>query len=265
MRNPNDNYRRFHENDRFQVAISSVLGDRADQQDSADCLLSQTGGMVTVCDGMGGHDGGKLASSMTVDGLIGMYAVQPADAPLPPLLQDAADMLDDRVCRLTLPDGTPMRAGTTLVSVVIREQELYWLSVGDSRLYIFRGGELVQITRDHIYRYMLEEQLRTGEITRERYEAELTRGESLVSFIGVGGLRQIDVNPLPFSLRAEDRVLLTTDGLYKLVPDEEICAVLSNFPNGADALQALEQKARRAAKNRMLSRDNMTIALVRMK
>ena len=62
-----------------------------------------------------------------------------------------------------------------------------------------------------------------------------------------------------------DKILLMSDGLYKLVSNNEIMRILSNFTNIEDALKALELKAQKASKNFKISRDNMTVALIKIK
>ena len=73
MKNCNDNYSCFDENEFFQIALLSVLGDRDEQQDSAGYELKQTEGIVCICDGMGGHEGGKMVSNLAVDCLLNSY------------------------------------------------------------------------------------------------------------------------------------------------------------------------------------------------
>lgn len=265
MQNHKDNFIGSDENSLFRLSVFSVLGDREEQQDSVGFELKADEGMVVVCDGMGGHECGKLASTLAVD-----LMLRTCDADYPckdvhAMLIDAVVRADARIASMTHKDGTRMTAGSTLVAVHIRGKELYWVSVGDSRIYLYRNGELVQATEDHIYRNLLDEKYREGEIEQEIYDTELERGEALISFLGVDGLPKIDSNDTPLLLQKEDLVLLMTDGLYKLVPDEEIGRILENFVNIDDALKALEMKVQKAAEKQKISRDNMTLALLKLK
>lgn len=265
MTNHQDNYVGSDENALFFLSVFSVIGDRKEQQDSFGFDLRADEGIVVVCDGMGGHEGGKIASTIAVDRLLKAYET---DYPCPnvkEMLTEAAKEADGKISSLTHEDGSRMMSGSTLVSVCVRGRELYWVSVGDSRIYLFRDGELVQATEDHIYRSLLDERLREGQIGQEIYETELEKGEALISFLGIGGLPKIGSCDAPFPLQKDDRILLMTDGLYKLVPDEDIERILENFVNTDDALKALEMKARKAAEKRKLSRDNMTLALLKIK
>jgi len=107
--------------------------------------------------------------------------------------------------------------------------------------------------------------LETGQISEEKYRSESEeRGEALVSFLGVGGLEVIDRNEIPFELEKNDKILLASDGLYKIISEEEISKILENFSNLNDALGALELRAAREAKKNNITRDNMTMALIKI-
>ena len=102
-------------------------------------------------------------------------------------------------------------------------------------------------------------------ITQEEYEAEIVKGEALISFLGVGRINLVDHNNEALMLIPEDMIVIMSDGLYKLVSDEEIQRIIENFSNITEALQALDMKAKKNARNRQAVRDNMTIAIIKMK
>lgn len=265
MQNHKDNFQIFDENALFEVAIISVLGGREEQQDSVGYEIKPDEGVVVVCDGMGGHSGGKLASSIAVDMLIKKYLnFYPCNS-MHHVLIDTIEDIDRKIASITDDAGKPMQAGSTIVAVFIRGKTLHWVSAGDSRIYLFRSGELVQATEDHIYQTVLDEKKEKGLIDDLDYQIKSRQGEALVSFLGVNGLPKIDTNENPFPLLKDDKILLMSDGLYKLVPNDEIGRILSNFSNIEDALKALELKAQKAAKNHNVNRDNMTVALIKIK
>ena len=263
MQSHKNNYKIKDENSVFEIAIFSVIGNRNEQQDSAGYQLKKNEGVVVVCDGMGGHEGGQIASTLATDTILNSYLDEyPVEEPHSWLVDMAFDT-DNRIAMLHNTQGDLMKAGSTIVSVFIRDNYLYWLSVGDSRIYIFREGELVRATADHNYRQLLDNQLDSGQITEETYNSKIAQGEALVSFLGVNGLPFVESNDIPFELCSGDRILLTTDGLYKILSDEGIKCIISNFENINDALAAMESKVQRCAVN--ISRDNMTVALLRVK
>ena len=263
MQSHKTDYTLYDENSIIEVAVLSVLGDREEQQDNAGFQLKIDEGLIVVCDGMGGHDGGQTASTLATEWFLNSYLQEyPCDDPRSWLV-DAANDADRRIAELHTSSGKLMKAGSTVVAVYIKADKLFWLSVGDSRIYILRKGELVRATADHNYSVLLNHQLGSGEIDDATYHERISKGEALVSFLGVNGIPYIDSNDVPFGLQSGDRILLTTDGLYKLIPDDGIKNVLVNFENIEDALAALEMKAKKQGKS--LIRDNMTVSLIKVK
>lgn len=252
-------------NSAFQIAALSVIGDRAEQQDSFSYVLKQDEGMVVVCDGMGGHEGGQIASKTAVQTFVSRYEENEQIEKQTEVLIDTAKNADALVSQLKNEQGNLLKAGSTLVSIIINKKKLVWCSVGDSRAYLIRGGEMVQLTLDHNYHTVLIERMNAGLISEEEFMAEDVRGEALISFLGIGNLALIDYSETPLELQKDDKIIIMSDGLYKLVSDSEIARILDNFNNISEALWALETKAKKNAKNTAVSRDNMTVALIKVK
>ena len=253
------------ENGAVSLAAISVIGGRREQQDCVGWSLQPEGGLFAVCDGMGGHAGGQKASSTAIDRLLAAYEHAPAVTDPAGFLQRTAAAIDREIHAMKDPVGAPLGAGATLVSAVIDAAGLYWFSVGDSRLYLYRAGALAPVTQDHVYRVVLRRLLEKGEITRERYERDLARGEALISYLGIGSLQLTDNNSVALRLRPGDRLLLASDGLYKAVPDATLCAILRRFDNACDALLAMDRQAENNTNRPGVRRDNLTAALIRIK
>ncbi len=245
----------------YEMELRSDIGGREEQQDNAYVYADPSVAFAIVCDGMGGTDHGALASRIAVDTmrrLLDEFLAQPQKNNVVQFLGNAMAELDYRV---TSALGR-QRGGTTAVATILRDGKLYWFSVGDSRLYILRGGELVQATRDHNYYLRLNEQLQTGEITQEVYNQESARGEALISFMGVGGLPVYDLTNAPLEVMEGDILLLTTDGLYKAIPKDLIQHILrgkGTLSKKADKL--MEQII--VLKNTVIL-DNTTFALIKI-
>ena len=264
MQGHKDNQQTADSNAVSELAILTVLGDREDQQDSFGYELKQNEGLVVLCDGMGGREGGKLASSVAVDEFLTSYdRAYPCGDPAE-FLRMTTGSANRRVMAMTGRDGAPLNAGTTVVALLISDRQLYWNSVGDSRAYLLRNGEFVQFTLDHNYGTVLREKKSAGLIDEAQFESEKDRAEALISFLGSGEEILIDYNDRALQLMKGDKIVVMSDGLYKLVPDEEIARVVDNFNNIGEALQALEMKARKWAKTLEASRDNMTAALIKI-
>lgn len=251
------------ENQYCTVSVFSDIGQRNEQQDSAGfCLLPECS-LTVVCDGMGGFSGGKEASSLVVRRLLEAFKVcAPFDRPRQFLVQ-AACALDSEVSALKDKGGALLGAGTTLTAVLIQQNTAHWISVGDSRIYLVRSGALQQLSDDHHYAAYLAEELRTGRISQEAYWEQAVNGEALISFLGIGNLRMWSTGVV--EMQENDGILMMTDGLYKLVADEEIRDVIVHAADITDVFTRLEAKAEQHARKKQIERDNMTVALIAFK
>lgn len=147
------------------------------------------------------------------------------------------------------------------MAVHIIETNMSWVSVGDSRLYIIRAGQMVQITTDHNYFFQLKEMLQNGEIDREKYQVEARDGEALISYAGMGGLQWKDISRVPILLQPKDTLLICSDGLYRSVPDQDILAAICVAEDMEDAASRLEQAIQDAAQP---EQDNYTYILIEL-
>lgn len=251
-------------NSAFSLSILSALGDRSDQQDNFGYSLKPDEGIIVVCDGMGGHNGGKIASSIAVDTLISGY--ENAYPVLEPInfLKEMTKNANKQIYSLLDENGNRLCAGSTIVSVIIKQNKLFWCSVGDSRAYLIRNNEFVQMTQDQNYQTVLDEKLNAGLIDGEQYNSEIVKGEALICYLGLESLNLIDYNESALELQPDDRVLIMSDGVYKILSDEEIFRLISNFNNISDANKAIEIKTRKVAQNKKINRDNMTIAIIKI-
>ncbi len=256
------------EDSRVTSAFLSVLGDRENQEDSFAFKSnnSNRNSLYIVCDGMGGSDAGELASSTAVDFFVRKYESGYFEREIVNTLENATYEADSVVSNITDSIGNTLQSGTTLVAVIIDNNEMYWSSVGDSRLYLYRKDELVQITVDHNYKEYLKEKFNNGEISQDEFVKEINgpKSEALLSFLGLNGIQLVNRNINPLKLQAEDIVILMSDGLYKVLSDAEIKSILVNFTNVKDAVAALENKSRKIARKKNLSRDNTTIGLIKI-
>ena len=265
MQGYQNNEQIYTENTAMALAALTVLGDRQEQQDSFGFEMKENQGLAVICDGMGGMESGGQASRLTVELLLSRYIHAKADCEPVQLLQDCATEANERVRNIRDKDGNCGTSGTTMVAALVQNRALHWLSIGDSRGYLCREGEFLQFTLDQNYGTVLEEQKQAGKITREEYCQKSERAEALVSYIGIKKLGFIDYSRQPLPLQSGDKILLMSDGLYKLLEDESLRGIVDNFTNIQEALQVLEMQAQKSADKSGMARDNMTVILIKIK
>lgn len=211
-----------------------MQGDREYQQDA---MFYQKGNGViaAVCDGMGGLKGGEQASTQAINVLKQKFQHLDETDHVSSAFLEAAMEMDSVVAELRGEDGERLRAGTTVVATYVKNGELYWLSIGDSKIYIIRHGQMQCVTVPHTYG---EWRQRNGPVAGN--QAENVKEEALISFVGMEGIRLADYNEQPFFLQPGDVVLLCSDGLYKSLSEPEIMQIVeacrNDFQQTAGAL-----------------------------
>jgi protein phosphatase len=212
------------------TAQATHVGTRAYQQDAltvteTTCFSPGETPKVygIVCDGMGGLAEGGAVSTKTVELLAQKLDELTDFDDIPAFFRRQIFELDGLIAK-QFGAGT---AGTTLAVALIIGNRLYWSSVGDSRIYLFRKGEIVQVTHDHNLRLRLMQAVEEGRITSEEAE-DHPQKDALISFIGSGSMDLIDANRDSFDLSSGDIVLVCSDGLTKSLSDEQINNVILN-------------------------------------
>lgn len=245
------------------IGSSSIVGDREYQQDLS--AYEKNGSMVcaVLCDGMGGMEGGEMASGIGVSCIMQNFREQPPDGidNAGRWLEEAFAEADIEVAALRDSAGNQLGAGSTIIAVLIENMQMQWGCVGDSRIYLYREGTLNTITRMHNYNLQLEEMFRYGAISAEVRDKESARGEALISYLGVGGLPLIDIGT-PLQLMPEDMIILCSDGLYKSLEDQQIRAVIEESGGIVEliAVRLVETAYRLAAGKQ----DNTTVVAIRI-
>ena len=224
---------------------AQIIGKRKSQQDAFafsdlnDTDHSQKVGVLAVlADGMGGLEFGFEASQTAVKTIGDVYLSEVFERSIDEALDKALQKADDMVCRLATDRDQSGNVGTTVVLAVIHDEFLYWRSVGDSRLYLFRGHGLYPVTRDHDYGEILDDQVEDGVITSERAALDPER-RALTSFIGQGPFQEIDKSFQPLRLREGDRILLCSDGVYNTLSLQEVLGILRQIENPHEACEAM--------------------------
>jgi PPM family protein phosphatase len=190
--------------------------------------------LYAVADGMGGHRGGEVASSLALETVQGMF--ERKEGSLADQVVEANRAVFDR----SQNDRSVSGMGTTLTAALVDGNRVHLVHVGDSRAYLLRGGELAQLTEDHtlVHRMVME-----GEISQEEAETHPHRS-ILTRALGVDQSVQVDEGDV--EVADGDRLLLCTDGLTGMVPEGQIREILLESADPQLAVEKLVKVANRA-------------------
>jgi protein phosphatase len=215
-------------------------------------VLKKKGILVVVADGMGGHSAGEVASGMAVEIIDRVYfddAHDPASA-----LKSALEEANFEIHKASLGQEGLRGMGTTCTALVLQNGSAIAAHVGDSRLYLVRGGQIYLMTEDHSE---VMEMVKRGLISLEEARHHPDKNVILRA-IGSHAEVQVSTWAEPFPTREGDRFLLCSDGLYDLVEDDEIKRAVERAEPAA-ACESLVALARERG-----GHDNISVAVVNL-
>lgn len=218
-------------------------------------------GLFVVADGMGGHTDGEIASEVAVQTIAKHFVedivanhlrgsnARSADArTIPEVLSEAMESANQAV-QMQVPSG-----GTTATAMAVRGDFAYFAHVGDSRAYLITNGEHMElITRDHSLVKRLQE---LNQITQD--EADI-HPQKNVLYRAIGQNTQVDADAATRRLPPSSMVLMCSDGLWGVVPEEEILSIIREAPDPQTACEQLVDAA-----NENGGPDNITVVIVQM-
>lgn len=213
----------------YRVANLQGIGKRARQEDSftsanaTDVSMIQKRGLfAAVADGMGGMKDGSVASEIAVTDFREAFEYLDFDSDIPLQLAEAADTINHRVFNALGGQG-----GSTLVATVVYQEKLYYISIGDSFLYIKRNGQLIQLNRKHtVLNDAYLDLVQDGEFN-PRIVRQLDEQGALTQFLGMDKLDDKDYLIKPMPLYSGDVLLLCSDGVAGVVSEEIISDCMS--------------------------------------
>ncbi len=170
--------------------------------------------LLVVGDGLGAHAGGSVASYIGVNAFVRAYHEQEGSSVQK--LSHAVETANDTLGFITsrMPNvSAPM--GTTMVGVLISQQAMEWISVGDSPLFLFRDGELLRINADHSLSPLIDARAARGEITAQEAENHADRHTLQSALLGLP-IMMIDASAEPMPLKKGDIVISASDGIFTL-------------------------------------------------
>ncbi len=206
----------------MNVHVAQWLGCRESQEDAYAVRHFPHGVLAVVCDGMGGHDWGALASRTAATAFAEAFTeafTEAFAAAPPPLMEAVPALLSEALNAANAAVGEAFAeqgdyGGTTLLAAYVGQGLLWWVSVGDSPLLLWRQGRLTRLNEDHSLRPAYMEYARRGIFT---FEEALREGHSLRSALTGEDLRLVDAAATPRPLLPGDRLVLASDGADRLL------------------------------------------------
>jgi serine/threonine protein phosphatase PrpC len=223
---------------RYDVASAISQGQRPYQEDAliTDFALGTDIGFTVLADGMGGHAAGDVASKIVVTEVFSELKLQSGDqkgfrANIPAILRDAALAANDCVKVHVQSNAETAGMGATLLAPVFVSSRLYWISIGDSPLLLFRKGVLRQLNEDHSMAPQIDFMIRSGLLSEEAGRNHPDRS-CLTSVLGGEDIPRIDCPAEPFDLQHGDILIAASDGIQYLTfaEIEEVLRAHSSKP-----------------------------------
>lgn len=242
----------------FSIGTLHQVGRRQYQQDSLghSIVLDGKGLLAVVADGMGGlKDGDKVSQQIVLRTLELGAQLQPGQEE--GALYRILNQVNEDVNRTLTPEGL-YKCGSTMIAVLVQGGHFQWISVGDSRIYLYREGYVNQLSRDHDLLQAWMPEILSGQRTMEASLSD-PDARKLTSFIGMGKLRYVDGSLQPIELLPGDRLVLMSDGVYGEVSEEQLAAILKQHPEPQQAANALDQQVQA---NQNPYQDNYTALLL---
>jgi len=194
-------------------SVKQDIGNRKNQEDAYFSAEQNEQCLFIIADGMGGYSGGAQASKIVVDAFSKSYfsLQQSVIDNLQQSLQSASESLQQVISN----SHEFKRMGSTLVSVLVYNNLMDWISVGDSPLWLFRDQQLIRVNEDHSMGGVFVDLVALGRMTQEEADND-PRRHTLRSVINADPIKKIDYSTRPETLKSGDLILIASDGLQTL-------------------------------------------------
>jgi len=228
----------------IELSILSRQGGREYNEDACGHWHSEQHLCCVVADGAGGHGGGDIASKLAVRHVIEQFAAAPLDT-----AEDVADLLMDTNATVLRHQGNggvqaDMHSTVVALFVNLADGRALWGHAGDSRLYVFRDGQMLARTRDHS---VVQQLVDAGLLSPDQMRTHPQRSELLSALGTERELVKVSAAAKPWMLHPGDAFLLCTDGLWEYVNEAEMSASLARATSPADWLGRIEELVLRHA------------------
>lgn len=238
------------------MGSSMTIGGREVQEDQVGSLQTPSGLLAVLADGMGREYGGRIASQAAVDTFLDLFRDYNAFDNPQFYFRKAFTAANRAILRILEDEG---RGGASVGAAMVREGWLYYALVGNVKLCVYRGGDLVPLSAGHTLDVLAEDSFRAGHLSREEALVLLER-RRLYNYVGQDGFRDVEYFDRPIALRRGDVVVLMSDGVYDLLPWREVEKILAGGGDCQSMAYAIIERVNRTAAEH---KDNASVVLLR--
>ena len=231
---------------KLHVSTADDVGKREDQQDALACShpadYREKGLLAVLADGMGGMEDGAKFSGIAVNEMLKFFEKNP---PAEDIVENlhisfhrARETAREALRQKDMPEG-----GATVVALMIKKNKCAFLSVGDSCIYLMRGGALIRLNRVQNLAVVLDICEAMGYMSTEESKGNIYR-KSITNHLCDGRGALCDRNLEPFRICPEDKLILMSDGISEMLSEDEICACITkeDADPAEEMIQAVKAK-----------------------
>jgi len=238
--------------------IQSNIGGRTENQDYFGSTQTKFGELIVVCDGMGGHNGGRHAAERAVqiiiEEVIKSVDINPAKA-----LQRTILKANEAIWQESNTNASLKGMGSTVAALLITPERAICSHVGDSRIYQLRNGKILHRTSDHSLVFDL---IRQGKMTEE--QARLSDKSNIITrSLGIRPTVNVEISD-NLSYKTGDRILLCTDGIWGMITQSQLIEMISEKGDVESVVTNLVEKINAIGVAHGGNHDNLTAALLEM-
>jgi len=236
----------------FEVGNARIIGKRDNQEDYFASLPMESGLLSIVADGMGGYEGGEIASTISVKSFLSFFEENFREDKIEELLVLSTNYANEHLESIKNEDDSLSDMGNTLIATYATEKTLYWVNVGDSILYRYRNGQLTRINADHSVAGELQEEVNRGLISQEEADASPNH-HALTSALTGYEIPLMEQSQI--EIKDDDIFVLASDGVHTLSQRNIETIIANNIGSQriADILvESIEKK-------NMLNQDNTAV------
>lgn len=241
----------------FDSGASKTIGTREIQEDEYAIFESEEGIMAVLADGKGKQAGGKIASRAAVEVFKEIFSDKNAFYNPQYYLRKAFQGANREILKL-LEDG---QGQACVAAVMIKDSRLYYATVGNVKIAVYRNKELVPVTVGHTIDMLARKQYSEGKLSRQE-AADLLEQHRLYNFVGQDGFQDIEFFDTPITLKGGEYILLMSDGLYEEVRWKDIEDCLEQDGTCQEKAYALVELVNQSEAE---NKDNAAVVVLKVK